>query len=411
MDKTKTPPLNPEKRRHKAALTAASENRVDYKKELEAAARNMILIHDPEVLIRMTADTIVDKLKVRHVSVLLGEKDGYVLSLSRGRKQPKLPVGMARVDKENPIIVFFKRFNDKIIFKRRAVLYSQAKALLKSGVIKDKLRSILEHLLYQMEIFGASACVPSYIREDLLGVLMLGSKEDNSDFADEEVDFFIALASHMAMAIRNAQLFKNLEEELERKKQLFIRTTIALAAAIEAKDHYTHGHTTRVTNISMQIARQLGESEFPGINDRFIENLEFASLLHDIGKIGVPEYILNKQGPLNDEERRMIRKHPSIGVGIIKSIKELERAVEGVRYHHERYDGLGYPDGLKGNDIPLIASIISVADSYDAMTTDRPYRHRLSKNDAFAEIRELSGSQFDPRVTRAFFELYQQNRI
>ncbi|MDD5255192.1 MAG: HD domain-containing protein [Candidatus Omnitrophica bacterium] len=411
MDKTKTGLRNAKKRKQKTALIIpAPQAPFDYKKELEAAARNMILVHDPDMLIKMTADTIVDKLRVKHVSVLLQEKDAYILSVSRGNGQIRFPVGMARVDKENPIIVFFKRFNDRILFKRRAVVYRQAKGLLKSGGVKDRLCAILEHVLYQMEVFDASACVPSYVRDNLLGVLLLGPKLNNEEFSDEEVEFFIALASHMAMAIRNAQLFKELELELDRKKQLFIRTTIALAAAIEAKDHYTHGHTTRVTNISKEIAMRLGEGA-PCVNEKFIEDLEFASLLHDIGKIGIPEYILNKEGPLNDDERIMIRKHPAIGVGIIKSIKELEGALQGVRYHHERYDGLGYPEGLKGHGIPLIASIISVADSFDAMTTDRPYRRRLSKADALAEIRQLSGKQFDPRVTHAFFKLYQENRI
>ncbi len=221
----------------------------------------------------------------------------------------------------------------------------------------------------------------------------------------------MALASNVAMAIKNAQLFKELELELDKKHQLFMRTTIALAAAIEAKDHYTHGHTTRVTNLSLEIGEKIIiRKDKKSFNDKLLEDLHIASLLHDIGKIGVPEYILNKEGKLNEQERNMINEHPMIGVTILKSIKELEGSLLGVKYHHERYDGSGYPEGLKGEEIPLIASIISVADSFDAMTTDRPYRHRLSKAGAIKEIRYLAGRQFNPYVSDTFMELCQKGR-
>ncbi|MDD5097032.1 MAG: HD-GYP domain-containing protein, partial [Candidatus Omnitrophica bacterium] len=201
------------------------------------------------------------------------------------------------------------------------------------------------------------------------------------------------------------------EYELERKHQLFVRTTIALAAAIEAKDHYTHGHTTRVTNFSLEIAQKINQNSKKTFDNKFLENLHIASLLHDIGKIGVPEHILNKRSSLTVGERNRIKEHPMIGVNILKPIKELESSMLGVRYHHERFDGLGYPDGLKGEQIPLLASIISVADSFDAMTTDRPYRPALIRDEAINEIRKLSGQQFCPRVAETFLELCQEGKI
>jgi len=186
---------------------------------------------------------------------------------------------------------------------------------------------------------------------------------------------------------------------------------VALAAAIEAKDHYTHGHTTRVTNLSIQIAQRMGIKAKKNFDGKFLENLHISSLLHDIGKIGVPEHILNKRSSLTIGERNRIKEHPLIGVNILKSIKELEGAVLGVRYHHERFDGKGYPDGLKGDQIPLVAAIITVADSFDAMSADRPYRVALSKSDAINEIRHLSGRQFSPAVTDTFLELCQEGKI
>jgi HD-GYP domain-containing protein (c-di-GMP phosphodiesterase class II) len=254
-------------------------------------------------------------------------------------------------------------------------------------------------------------CIPSYFRDELLGLLFLGQKENGSKFIDEELDFFVALNSNVAMAIRNAQLFKELEYELGRKHQLFTRTTIALAAAIEAKDHYTHGHTTRVTSLSLEIAQRMGQKDKHNFNNKFMEDLHISSLLHDIGKIGVPEHILHKRSSLTVGEHNRIKEHPMIGVNILKSIKELEGVVDGVRYHHERFDGKGYPEGLKGDQIPLIASIITVADSFDAMNTDRPYRCALNKSEAINEIKNLSGRQFSPRVADTFLELCREGRI
>jgi HD-GYP domain-containing protein (c-di-GMP phosphodiesterase class II) len=262
-----------------------------------------------------------------------------------------------------------------------------------------------------MEMFESVVCIPSYFRDELLGMLLLGEKKNGKNFNRKELDFFLALASDVAMAMRNAQLFHDLELELDRKRRLFMNTTIALAAAIEAKDHYTRGHTSRVTNLSIELAKKLSLTDSKLQQKQFFDDLQVASLLHDIGKIGVPEHILNKMGPLSDEERRRMQEHPLVGVTILHPIKELENSIVGVKYHHERYDGTGYPEGLKGNQIPLIAAIISVADAYDAITTDRPYRHCLAKAEAVQEIMRYSGTQFDPKVTAALFELFREGKL
>jgi len=386
---------------------------IDYKKELESAAKNMILVHDPELLINMTVRMIVEKAKVGHASILAYNKneDSYILNISRGSLGSKIPVGLARIDKENPLVIFFKQGHDEKIFKRRAVVYEELRNKLKNNSLQKETKVLIRHVLYQMETFYAQVCVPIDFRDELLGVLLLGEKENGKHFTGIELDFFVALTSHVSMAIKNAQLVKQLEAEWEKKRQLFIRTTIALAAAIEAKDNYTHGHTTRVTSLSLLIAEKIAQKYEKPFNDKFLEDLQVASLLHDIGKIGIPEYILNKEGPLTEDERVMIKEHPLKGVAILKSIKELEGPLLGVKYHHERYDGMGYPEGLKGDQIPMIASIISVADSFDAMVTDRPYRRKLSKGDALEEIQYLVGKQFHPRATHALVELCQEDKI
>jgi HD-GYP domain-containing protein (c-di-GMP phosphodiesterase class II) len=388
---------------------------INYKKELEAAAKSMILVHEPDTLIRMIVRTIVNKVKVSHAGILLydKEKDAYVLSVSRGPTGQKIPAGFARMDMDNPLIRFFKERWDKKLLRDGSLVYCEAKGFLKKRMAPES-KELLKKTLYQMEIFDVEVCLPTYFEKELLGILLLGRKKKNICFRRDELDFFTALASDVVMAIRNAKLFKDLQTELEKERNLFIHTTVALATAIDAKDHYTHGHTSRVTKLTMEIAKKISQKyqEYKKkIDEKFMESLHIASLLHDIGKIGISDNILNKSGPLDEKEKQKMHEHPSVGASIMQPIKELSESLLGVKYHHERYDGSGYPEGLKGDRIPLIALIISVADAFDAMTTDRPYRRALSKEEAVLEITRASGKQFDPVFASALTELYQEGRI
>lgn len=385
---------------------------IDYKKELEAAARTMILVHEPELLIKMIARTVVQKVRVSHMGILLRQMDGdsYVMNVSSGPLGIKIPAGFARMDIDNPLIRFFREGHDKVIFNDGAITKDKITSFLNSNS-DNKHKEILLMTQNQMKIFESEVCIPCYFRNDLLGLLLLGKKNDGRKFTQEELDFFIALTSDVAMAIRNAQLFQKIELELDKRNRLFIHTTIAFASAIEAKDHYTHGHTNRVTSLCLEIAKCMGQKEKKFSDKLFLENLHIASLLHDIGKIGIPEAILNKTEPLSKEEWMKIKEHPLIGVNILQPIKELQEPILGIKYHHERFDGSGYPEGLKGEQIPWIASIISVADAFDAMITTRVYRKALSKEDALNEIWQLSGKQFHPEVVGAFVELYGEGKI
>ena len=378
---------------------------IDYKKELEDASKSMILIHDPQVLIKMIVRRLVQRVGVKHIGILLynKEKDTYVLTVSRGLSGLKIPAGFARMDSDNPLIRFFRERYDKKFFGTDVLEYKKLNQRVTDKKQSKKAANFLRKVSFQMEMFEAVACVPSFFRDELIGILLLGAKERNAAFKQEELNFFAALASDVAMAIRNAQLFKELEGELEKRRSLFIHTTIALAATVEAKDHYTHNHIARVTNYSLAIARKMQERM--KLDDKFMENLHIASLLHDIGKIATPERILNKTAGLTIGERKVIQQHPLKGVTILQAIRELHEVIPGVKYHHERYDGKGYPEGLKGKEIPLSASIISVADTFDAMTTDRPYRKALTKEEALVELKHCSGTQFAPEVVKAACEV------
>lgn len=184
------------------------------------------------------------------------------------------------------------------------------------------------------------------------------------------------------------------EEKQKNVQRLFEQTATALVNAIDAKDKYTHGHSSRVAEYSRKIA------ELSGMSEAECDEVYYVALLHDVGKIGIPEEIINKEGRLSDEEYETVKKHPELGAQILYGINEYPNLSVGAHYHHERYDGKGYPDKLKGNDIPELARIISVADAYDAMTSKRSYRDAIPQQAVREEIVKGSGTQFDPKYAK-----------
>jgi putative nucleotidyltransferase with HDIG domain len=187
-------------------------------------------------------------------------------------------------------------------------------------------------------------------------------------------------------------------------RKMYLETIRALAAAIDAKDPYTKGHSERVAQLSVALAQDLH------LSDRDIENIEYTALLHDIGKIGIDDRILGKSSELSNEEFKKIKEHPIIGANIIEPVDFLKNSYEAIYHHHERYNGGGYPDGLKAKDIPLCARIIGVADAYDAMGSDRPYRKKLSKEKILKEFTEQSGKQFDPQIVNTLMLILKRER-
>lgn len=377
----------------------------------------MIMIHDPKLLIKLIVRMIVSKVRVKHAGMILYDqtRDSYVLNISRGEAGMKIPAGFTRFNRDNAIIQMFthKEYRAMTVNKSALISHDLNKMIWQESVLNGNngMQEIIHKVGEQLQMFNAVACVPAFYRDKLLAVLLLGEKHDSTRFDQYELDFFSALASDVAMAIRNAQLFEGLKREAEKNHDLFLRTTMALSSAIEAKDKYTRGHTGRVTNYAVQIARRMGENGTADLPESFFDDLYIASILHDIGKIGIPEALLNKTNRLTDEEFELMKKHSVFGVEILKPLSELKESLNGVKYHHERYDGTGYPEGLKGDEIPLIATIIAVADTFDAMITDRPYRKALSKDEAIQEIRANVGKQFSPDPARAMIELYEMGMI
>jgi putative nucleotidyltransferase with HDIG domain len=233
--------------------------------------------------------------------------------------------------------------------------------------------------------------VPLLRQEQILGCLFAIDKTAG-DFDSVDSKLLTSIANESAIYLENAMLFADVHG-------LMMGLLHSLTSAVDAKDAYTCGHSERVALLSRFMARQVG------LPEQAVDRIYMAGLLHDVGKIGVPESVLQKAGRLTSDEYDQIKKHPRIGARILHDVKQLEDIVPGVLHHHERYDGRGYPAGLSGQSIPLMGRIICLADSFDAMTSNRTYRKALPLEVAMMEIRRCSGTQFDPALTEAFLQL------
>jgi HD-GYP domain-containing protein (c-di-GMP phosphodiesterase class II) len=240
----------------------------------------------------------------------------------------------------------------------------------------------------------SSICAPVVAKDRVIGVLSVNRREHSELFAEENLHVVTSFAGQLGIAIENARLYADLEKT-------FLGTIGALAAAVDAKDPYTFGHSNEVTIHAVAIAEHLG------LGDDEVDMIRIAATLHDIGKIGIDGAILLKPGALTPEEREIINQHPAIGADILAPLDFLRDTVPYILFHHERYGGGGYPTGISGDAIPFGARIIAVADSFNAMVSDRPYRKGLALEAAMEEIRSNAGSQFDPDVAKAFLELLE----
>jgi putative nucleotidyltransferase with HDIG domain len=237
--------------------------------------------------------------------------------------------------------------------------------------------------------------VPLWTRSYFIGVLCLGGKRTGERFSRDDISLLSTLGSQAALAIYNAQLY-------EAREQALLDTITALAHAIEAKDTYTINHCEKITDRAVALAQAMS------LPRQEVENIRLGSILHDVGKIGIPDAVLNKPSKLTPEEYDIIKQHAQIGARIVQSVSALQGVVPIVRHHQERYDGQGYPDGLRGEEIPIGARIIAVVDAYGAMTEDRVYRKALGHDRALAELKRHAGTQFDPHVVASFIRILSE---
>lgn len=310
---------------------------------------------------------------------LIGEEKEIVLSASYGLTTE-----------------YFER-KESTIGKRKCIAdqaLQERKPVIITDVFNDKEYDHPDYV--SKEKASSLLCVPLIAKDESVGVLTIYSTQ-RKRYTQDQVNLLSAIADQAAIAVSNAKLHEEIHHS-------FLRTVKALAAAVDAKDPYTKGHSEAVVKYTLEIANELK------LPEEDTESLEIAALLHDIGKIGIKEDVLLKPGKLDEEEWRVIKEHPSISAKILGPVEFPEIIMLAVRLHHEQIDGRGYPDGLSHEQIPIHASIIKVADAYDAMTSDRPYRKALSMEVAISELRKGSGTQFHPKVVETFIKILEREK-
>jgi len=244
----------------------------------------------------------------------------------------------------------------------------------------------------------AFICIPLRKHNELIGVLNVNSNDTSKQFSDRDVRLLTILVEQAGFTLENIELHFDLQN-------FYIEFVQTLLRAIDAKDHDTCEHATRTRVYVLLTAKKFK------LPEQLLQNIEYAALMHDIGKIGIDESILQKAGQLTKEERKTIEQHPAIGSKIISPEGFLSPVAAMVLYHQEWFDGTGYPDGLKGEAIPIGSRIISVVDAFDAMTSGRPYRAAIDVLAAVAELRKFSGTQFDPKVVEYFVEVLSEEKV
>lgn len=275
---------------------------------------------------------------------------------------------------------------------------SAARTLLRHTTVGEVAQGGIPAIIHGVDGKPNSMVIPLKIRSNIFGILVSLIRDGRRRFCEKDLYFLNFLAEKASFLIENLALYENIYENLFSTMYAFVET-------IEARDPYTRQHSARVTDYSISIAKALGCSL------EEIEILNVSGNLHDIGKIGIPDSILLKPDRLTQSEYEVIKKHPVIGSTIIGHFNLWLQEQQIIRHHHERWDGNGYPDGLRGEEIPFLARILAVADVYDALTSDRSYRKRLDDEIAIKIIKENAGTQFDEKIVDTFLMLYKQGEI
>jgi len=271
---------------------------------------------------------------------------------------------------------------------------------------KDE-NSRLQEFVGAAEHFRNILCVPLITpqKKEIIGLLAVANSLSGEPYHQDQEEYLASLAGDASMFLRQMSLLADLKEAYADLEESYMETVFALAQAVELRDKYTRGHIGRVRNYALKLAKALK------VPPKVLEIIAKAAILHDIGKIGTPDSILLKTGKLTDDEFAEMRRHAEQSAIVLKDISSMPPEVmKMIRHHHERHDGKGYPDGLKGNEIPVGAQVIAVADVFDALTTDRPYRKGYPVDEALEIMKEASGTQFNPGVLDAFLKIFDEQR-
>ncbi len=358
-----------------ANLYSSINQKLDELMLISNYSEQLMGIVDKYDVINCLFETVIKHFPIDVIGFLIVQRRNHeFLYWSRGLIEDKMLKDICK----QTITGYNKAANTTIIERRVSI----KKFLLQSATSAGEVKTPLQ---FQFMI-------PVCWEEFKFGLVYFGASRDLINSTEKKA-LLSSLVSQTRIALTNSKLYSDMKEN-------YIRTIKALAIAVDAKDTYTHGHSENVMNIAEEIAREMN------IDEKTVGIIRDAGLLHDIGKIGIPGYILNKPGPLTYEEFNGIMKtHSALGANIVKDVPFLRDLHKLILYHHEHYDGAGYPEGLKGEQIPIGARILHVADAFEAMTSNRPYRNSLGQNEAIKRLSQCSGKQFDPAVIDAFFRI------
>ena len=373
-------------------LGAAFENASLYeetqKKRLELAKRMEALrvLHeiDRMILSTLDRDEMLSRVSLQ-IKRLIPADAGCLLLLDGEEKTLKVNCGWGADFKKD------ERF--MLDGFPGADTFLSGRPVMRADVLSEA-RESGEDTVFRDAVIRSEIIVPIMSKGTGRGLIRLGSQRV-AGFTFEDTAMAEKLAYQIGIALENTRLIADLEEVL-------INTVQALSSAIDAKSHWTRGHSTRVTGYAVRAGKELG------LTDEQMERLKLAGLLHDIGKIGILDALLDKPGALTIDEYESIKKHSDRGAEILAPIRQFRDIVPCIRHHHERWDGKGYPLHLQGEQIPFMARILSVADSFDSITADRPYRKANDRNFAFEELMKCSGTQFEPKVVDAFISMLKE---
>ena len=327
-------------------------------------------------------DTVIELMRAERGFLMLRES-------STGELVVRIARGIAHINLEEETFKVSRTIVGKVVQSGEPILTTNAqddpRFESQMSIAAFQLRSIL--------------CAPLKIKNELIGVIYVENRARSGIFQESELGLIKAFADQAAVAIDNAQLFENLQESNRELQEAYQATLEGWVQALDMRDKETEGHTQRVTILTERLARSMG------VEGEALINIIRGALLHDIGKMAIPDGILLKPGKLTDDERVLVQKHPQYAYDMLKRIDFLLPAIDIPYCHHEKWDGTGYPRGLKGEEIPFAARLFPVVDVWDALISDRPYRKGYPQAEVLERIKADSGKHFDPRVVEAFLAL------
>jgi len=366
-----------------AQVNLELSQKVTMLKAINNATRAIVSVADTQKILAQTMTPIVEVFGFDRALIMLVDEKGENLEYRYGVGES--PTAMEKLNSYRIPLSRDQNLMIRVLKRKRPVLIRDVKS---SGL------NPTNRILADFRPSSFIIC-PLIAENETIGILGADRRGDGNKLTPSDAELLSIFANNIAVAFMRARL----DEEV---KSSYVSSVRALVKAIEEKDMYTRGHSVRVAWMVVEIAKALGlpESE--------IEYLSFGSILHDVGKIGIPESIVKSPKLLSEAEFRIIKKHPLKGVEILQPIAFIKNHMHLIRNHHERWDGKGYPDGLAGNEIPLGAQIVAVADAYDAMTSSRPYRKRIPPKEAAREIQNNTGTQFSSQVSEAFLKVFEE---